>query len=92
MAIKEESVADREMKYLVYRCNGCRRVLTKYQLIAAWDKAEANGADQKGVCFCGSGRVSPTNITTFEELTNLAIWKVWWLDVALPWLRKKLGR
>ena len=82
----------REVRHLLYRCQGCKRVITKCQLIAAWERAEASGVDQKGVCVCGGGRINPTNASIFEELTSPAIWVLWWRDVVVPWLRKKVGR
>ncbi len=78
----------RDLHHLIYRCTSCKRILTKYQLIKAWDAAEAAGDEQKGACVCGGARISPTNVTLFEELTRPSIWKVWWLDVVLPRLRK----
>jgi hypothetical protein len=91
LAIEETSVAkERDLKFLLYRCQGCRRVLTKYQLAKFWDKAELAAAGAtKNLCKCGGGRVSPTNASLWEELTSPAIWKVWWLDVVLPWWRSR---
>ena len=81
-------MSEREMKYWLYRCLACRRILTKYQLAAVWERAEKSGVDTKGVCVCGGGRVGPTNATIFEEVTNPHIWKLWWLDVFLPWVER----
>jgi hypothetical protein len=67
--------------YLIYRCTQCKRILTKYQIQSRWEQAERTGEPIRGICACGSSRVSPTNATVWEELTNPHIWKVWWRDV-----------
>ena len=82
-------MASREVSYLLYRCQGCRRIITKLQLISRWSAWEKAGIDSKGVCKCGSGRLSPTNASVWEELTSPAIWKLWLLEVVLPKLRRK---
>ena len=82
-------MADRDLRYLIYRCQSCHRTLTKYQLDKVWGKAESVGNDTaKALCPCGGGRVSPTNPSLWEELTSPSIWKVWWLDVVMPRWRR----
>ena len=81
---------NREVKYLLFRCYKCGRLITKYQMLDIWQEAELADADVKGLCPCGSGRISPGNATVWEELTRPDVWLVWWLDVALPWLKRKI--
>jgi len=82
---------DREMKYWLYRCYGCRRIITKLQLQERWQAAEKSGVDTKGICICGGGKLSPTNASVFEELTTPAIWKLWWVGVVLPKVKAAFG-
>ncbi len=80
------------LTYLCYRCHRCGRVLTKIQILKRWVEAEKDiSVTQSAVCACGSRHINPSNPTLFEELTSPSIWVLWWHEVLLPWLRKKLG-
>ena len=83
-------MSDQErLKHLLYRCLQCKRVLTKYQIMARWERLEASGSSSgNGLCECGGSRVSPTNVSILEELTSPSIWLVWWRDVVRPWLNR----
>jgi len=75
------------LTYLAYRCEKCGRLLTKLEMIEGWERAERDGISLKGVCSCGSGRVSPTNPKLWEEICLPRVWRLWWKEVALPWVR-----
>jgi hypothetical protein len=76
-------------RYLLYRCYKCNRLITALQMEARWAKAEEDQKDiapkdrvnHPGICVCGSRHYSPTNATTWEELTTPAIWVLWWKRV-----------
>jgi hypothetical protein len=73
------------LSHLLFRCHQCGRLITKYQIIAIWEYLEANPAEKsKGLCSCGSGKISPANATVWEELTTPAIWYLWWRDIVAP--------
>ena len=74
------------LQYFVYRCTLCRRPLTRLQIISKWESWERDGTESRGICPCGSGKVSPSNPTLWEEITTPSIWVLWWKEVALPWL------
>lgn len=50
---------DVEMQYPFYRCSDCYRVVT-------WKHITSGSG-----CFCGSGRMSPTNLSVWEEIRIL---------------------
>ena len=79
--------ADNRLRYLIYRCHACKRLLTHFEIEARWDRA-ATGETHHGLCPCGSGRIAPSNATIWEEILLPRVWKVWWKDIVLP----KLGR
>jgi len=81
----------REMKYLVYRCFNCGRLITKLELEATWDRAEKSGAEQKGICSCGGGQLRPSNAKLWEELLLPRVWRLAFKEVFLPWLRTKFN-
>lgn len=79
--------------YLLYRCIACRRLLTRLEIVAEWERLERTKEPSRGICPCGSSRVSPGNATLLEELTTPSLWKLWWVEIARPalvakgWLR-----
>lgn len=75
------------LQYLVYRCTACRRLLTRLDILDNWEASERTGV-HLGVCVCGGGRISPSNVTLWEELTTPRIWKLWWKEVVLPRFRR----
>lgn len=82
-------MAEREMKYLLYRCQSCKAPITALQLDDRWSAAEALGVDHAsiGACVCGGNRLAPTNVTLFEELTRPSLWRLWWVMVVVPWVK-----
>lgn len=77
-----------ELRYLVYRCSGCRRVLTSLEMQDKWGKSQADGHNDNSLCPCGANKVAPSNPTLFEELTLPRIWKLWFKKVFLPRFKK----
>ncbi len=82
------------LRYLLYRCEKCNRILTALQIEARWAKGEKRNEGRPTenqvhpqCCPCGSRHMSPTNATWFEEMTSPAILRVWLLRVVLPWVR-----
>jgi hypothetical protein len=69
------------LRHLVYRCEKCKRVLTKLEILARWEAAEKNKTPLHGACPCGGGRLSPTNLSIWEELTMPRVWVLWWKEV-----------
>ncbi len=51
--------------YLVYRCDACRRVITKLEMLE-W-RAAYGGRGRGNVCLCGGGRIRPTNLLPEER-------------------------
>jgi hypothetical protein len=81
------------LRYLVFRCYRCKRILTKLQILDKWLSAEADGP-RKGhnaLCVCGSRHIVPTDLTAWEEITTPRVWVLWFYEVLVPWLRKKLA-
>ena len=68
------------LRFLLYRCYQCHRLLTHYEILKTWTKAEA-GDPQNGLCPCGSGKITPTNAKLWEELLLPRVWRVIWKDV-----------
>ena len=81
------------LTYLVYRCVGCHRLLTKLEIIEVWESQEAAGitTGSKGICPCGSGKVSPTNAALWEEIFLPRVWRLWWHEIVLPKWRRWRG-
>jgi hypothetical protein len=77
------------LSYLVYRCEKCHRPLTCYEIEARWEKQEKGQSMSSGICPCGSGRICPTNLTLWEELTLPRVWRLWWGKVVKPWFQSK---
>lgn len=77
------------IRHLVYRCYKCGALLTKYEILDIWERAEATLETVIGLCKCGSRMIQPTNAKLWEELFLPKVWKVWWRDVAKPWLSKR---
>jgi len=82
------------VRYYVYRCHRCHRILTRLQVYDAWDKAaeldKQDGGTHAGICVCGSRHINPTNLSVWEEITSFQVWKLWWVEIARPWLKKHL--
>lgn len=72
------------LNYLCYRCDKCGRLLTKIEIVEKWKKWEREGTESKGLCECGSGRITPGNPTLWEELTKPAVWRLWLEEVVAP--------
>jgi hypothetical protein len=68
-------------KYLLYRCDNCKSVVTRRQIMKAWRRAESNA-----VCACGGAKIRPTNLIAGEWRRPRVIW-TWLLDVFIPTLR-----
>ena len=93
-SLDQEFLPDSRLRYLLYRCHKCGKVITALHIEKVWAKAEKFNEgkpvkeQQHGVlCSCGSRHVTPSNATTWEELTNPSIWLLWYKRVFLPWLR-----
>ena len=84
-------MAERELKYLVYRCFSCGRLITKLELEATWTRAEQSDTEQKGVCPCGGGQLRPSNAKLWEELLLPRVWRLWVQEVVWPWIRAKFN-
>ena len=81
------------LRFPCYRCYRCGRLLTKLDILAKWAEAEKDISKSKpAICRCGSRHVTGANPTLQEELTTPRIWKLWWYEVFLPWLGRRLGR
>jgi len=78
-----------DIRYLCYRCYICGRLITKLDLVRVWTAAEKAGVDQKSVCPCGSGKLSPTNPKLWEELLLPRVWRLWLQEVVWPWVKGK---
>lgn len=87
--VQEGHMDTSRLSYLLYRCIACRRLLTKLDIIAEWERVERAQEQSRGICPCGGSRVSPTNATLWEELTIPRVWKLWWSEVVLPWWRAR---
>lgn len=72
----ETSMSNR-LRYPVYRCEKCKRLLTRLEIVRKWEKAEAepNITASIALCVCGSGRISPTNLTQDEENRFGSYWQ-----------------
>lgn len=70
-------------QYLAYRCIDCKRVITAFEIEAAWEKSEREKKTYP-LCPCGGCKVRPTNCKLWEELFLPRIWKLWWKAVVLP--------
>ena len=79
-------MSSRTTTYLCYRCLACHRLITRYDILRAWEEAKS-----AALCPCGGGKISPSNPTLWEEITLPRVWRLWWGEVFLPWLRKRLG-
>jgi hypothetical protein len=79
------------LKYLLYRCYKCGRVITKLDIQAIWSiPPPPKGCnDHVPLCPCGSRHVSPSNAKLWEELILPRIWKLWWYEVVLPWWKNR---
>jgi hypothetical protein len=76
------------LSYLLYRCQGCKRLLTRLEIIESWERSESTGVRFSGICPCGSGKIGPTNAKLWEELFLPRVWKLWWYEVFLPKLAR----
>lgn len=70
------------LRYPIYRCEKCKRLLTRLEIVRKWEKAEAqpNKVATVSLCICGSGRISPANPTLWQELTSPRLWRQAWVD------------
>lgn len=70
------------LRYPVYRCEKCKRLLTRLEIVAKWERAEAAASQPATIalCACGGGRISPANPTLWEELTSPRLWRQAWRD------------
>ena len=89
---------DSRSRYLLYACHKCGRLVTCLQVEAKWAEAEkANIGCQPGeehhpnICVCGSRQLAPANASVWQELTSPAIWRLWWVKIARPYLRGRFG-
>jgi hypothetical protein len=89
MQILEDDVSEERLPYLVWRCYGCGRLITRLEIYARWKKSEGDNYSDNSTCPCGSGKIAPSNPKLWEEVLLPRIWKLWWVDVFLPWLRSK---
>jgi DNA-directed RNA polymerase subunit RPC12/RpoP len=80
---------DTRLPHLAYRCLACTRLLTRLEILAEWDRLERTQEQSRGICPCGSNRISPTNVSLWEELTIPRVWKLWWSEIVLPWWRSR---
>jgi DNA-directed RNA polymerase subunit RPC12/RpoP len=55
--------------YMTYRCKGCTRLITKIQVLAMMTTGT--------LCPCGSGSITPCNISGTEWLLP-RVWKLIW--------------
>ena len=88
------SKASDRLRYFCYRCYRCGRLLTRLEIVAKWVETEKNVDLSKPhavICPCGSRHLTPTNPYWYEELFFPRVWKLWFLEIFLPWLKKKLG-
>jgi len=76
------------LRFLCYRCHRCGRLLTKLQILDKWHEAEKDVTKTNmGLCACGSRHINPSNPTLWEELTHPSVWRLWYYEVLLPWLK-----
>jgi len=59
-------LSEDRLRHLVYRCKSCNEFLTKLEIIASWEAAEASGESKVAICSCGGRNISPGNITEKE--------------------------
>jgi hypothetical protein len=67
------------LTYTTYRCYKCARLLTCLEIEARMDASAAvsDGAEQTTpICPCGSGHISPTNVTPEEKKRFLNLWQL----------------
>jgi len=77
------------LRYLAYRCHRCGRILTKLEILDRWHEAEKDvSVTKSAVCPCGARHLSPSNVKLWEELFLPRVWKLWWYEVFLPWVRR----
>lgn len=88
--LDKELEPENRLRYLLYRCHSCGRLITSLQIEQGWIKAEKFNegkpvTEQKhgDMCSCGSRHVKPSNATIWEELTSPAIWWLWYKKVFL---------
>ncbi len=62
--------------HYLYRCTGCKALLTKVEMIRKWRAAEANSEEALIICACGGNRISPSNAKWYEELLLPAMWEL----------------
>ena len=74
---------DTRLPHLVYRCRQCTRLLTRREIYARWLEFDS-GAANTGLCPCGGAKISPSNLTLWEEITTPRVWVLWWKEVVLP--------
>lgn len=67
-------MSEDRLKYLVYRCLKCRSLLTKLDILEAWNKSEEEGVHYP-ICKCGGRQISPTNATPQEEKKYCGLWQ-----------------
>jgi hypothetical protein len=78
------------LPYACMRCQSCHRLLTRINIVDTWNRWEKGNLIQKALCPCGGNRLSPTNPLLWEELFLPRVWKLWWVEIARPWLEEKL--
>lgn len=83
----------RDVRYLIYRCYVCGRLLTKLELEATWRRLEENLPPEgepaaSALCPCGSNKVTPGNALWWEEFLPRVL-KLWWVEIAWPWVKGK---
>ena len=69
-------------RYLLYRCDGCKSLITKLEIMATRSAALEVPENNEGVrcvsaaiCPCGSAKFHPTNILPEEEDTLCSKWQ-----------------
>ncbi len=67
--------------YPCYRCGNCKRLITKLEILAAWDAAVS-----AALCPCGGRTIRPTNPKLWEELLLPRVWRTWYTYVLQPWM------
>jgi hypothetical protein len=75
------------LRFYAFRCNSCKRVITKRQILAKWQKYDKSRIPISGLCKCGGIHIRPTNLTIWEEITNPHVWAMFFTEI----LPKKLG-
>lgn len=66
------------IRFPVYRCEKCKGLITRDEIRAAW--ARGSSPSDLAVCRCGSRRFSPTNLTLWQELTSVKVWRQFFSD------------